>query len=47
MIFSRNDIGFGSEDNEVVILDKNGGMKRLEKASKSVIARQVLEYINE
>ncbi len=44
---SRNDIGFGSEDNEVVILDKNGGMKRLEKASKSVIARQVLEYINE
>lgn len=44
---SRNDIGFGSEDNEVVILDKNGGMKRLEKASKSVIARQILEYINE
>lgn len=42
---SRNDIGFGSEDNEVVILDKNGGMKRLEKASKSVIARQILEAI--
>ncbi|MGN0030890.1 MAG: bifunctional phosphopantothenoylcysteine decarboxylase/phosphopantothenate--cysteine ligase CoaBC [Candidatus Gastranaerophilaceae bacterium] len=44
---SRKDIGFGSEDNEVVILDKNGGMKRLEKASKSVIARQILENINE
>lgn len=42
---SRKDIGFGSEDNEVVILDKNGGMKRLEKASKSVIARQILEII--
>ena len=25
---SSNDIGFGSEDNEVVILDKNGGMKK-------------------
>lgn len=44
---SRKDIGFGAEDNEVVILDKNDGMKRLEKASKSVIARQILEYINE
>ena len=42
---SRNDIGFGSEDNEVVILDKNGGMKRLEKASKSVIACQILEAV--
>ncbi len=44
---SRTDIGFGSENNEVTILDKNGGMKRLEKASKSVIARQILEYIDE
>lgn len=44
---SRSDIGFGVDENEVVILDKNGGMKRLEKASKSVIARQILEYINE
>lgn len=42
---SRKDIGFGSENNEVVILDKNGGMKRLEKASKSIIARQILEEI--
>ncbi len=44
---SRKDIGFGSDDNEVVILDKNGGMKRLEKSTKTVIARKILEYINE
>lgn len=44
---SRKDIGFGADDNEVVLLDKNGGVKRLEKASKSVIARKILEYINE
>ena len=38
---SRKDIGFGVEDNEVVILDKNGGAQRLEKASKAVIARKI------
>ena len=42
---SRKDIGFSSDDNEVTILDKNGGMKKLEKASKAVIARQILEHI--
>ncbi len=44
---SRNDIGFSSDDNEVVILDKNGGIQKLEKASKQVIARLILEYISE
>lgn len=44
---SRKDIGFSSEDNEVTILDKNGNLKRIEKASKSVIARKILEYIYE
>lgn len=44
---SRKDIGFGVDDNEVVILDKNGVAKRLEKASKAVIARKILEYIHE
>lgn len=44
---SRKDIGFGANENEVVILDKDGGMKKLEKASKSLIARQILEYIHE
>lgn len=44
---SRKDIGFSSEDNEVTILDKNGNLKRIEKASKNVIARRILEYIYE
>lgn len=42
---SRNDIGFGADDNEVTILDKNGGQTKLEKAPKSVIARKILEQI--
>lgn len=44
---SRKDIGFSSEDNEVTILDKDGNLKRIEKASKNVIARKILEYIYE
>lgn len=44
---SRKDIGFGADENEVTILNKNGDIKKLEKASKSVIAREILEYINE
>lgn len=42
---SRKDIGFASDYNEVVILDKNGMIKKLEKADKMVIARQILEAI--
>lgn len=42
---SRKDIGFGSDNNEVTILDKNGGINKLEKAPKQVIARKILEYI--
>lgn len=44
---SRSDIGFSSDENEVIIFDKSGGIKKLEKASKPKIARQILEYINE
>lgn len=42
---SRKDVGFGVNDNEVIILDKNGGSKKLEKAPKTVIARKILEQI--
>lgn len=42
---SRKDIGFSSDYNEVVILDKNGVIKRLERADKMTIARQILEAI--
>lgn len=44
---SRKDIGFSSDYNEVTILDKNGGMIKLERASKSEIARGILKVINE
>lgn len=42
---SRKDIGFSSDFNEVTILDKNGGMKKLEKADKITIAYQIYEEI--
>ena len=44
---SRSDIGFSSDDNEVTILEKSGKIEKLEKASKKVIARKILEYIYE
>ncbi len=44
---SRHDIGFSSDENEVVIFNKNGESVKFEKASKEVIAREILEYINE
>lgn len=44
---SRKDIGFSSNFNEVYILDKNGGTKHLERASKSEIAQSILKEIYE
>jgi len=41
---SRDDIGFDNHDNEV-ILYWQGGEKKLEKSSKSQIARQLIEVI--
>ena len=43
---SRKDIGFSSDFNEVTILDKNGGMKKLERASKKTIAKEIFNYIS-
>ena len=43
---SRKDIGFSSNDNEVSILDKNGYITQIEKATKSTIARKILEHIS-
>ncbi len=42
---SRKDIGFSSDYNEVTILAKNGGMKKLERVDKMTIARQIFEEI--
>lgn len=44
---SRTDIGFSSDYNEVLILDRKGGLKKLEKASKSDIALEILKEIHE
>ena len=44
---SRKDIGFSSDYNEVTILDKTGGIKKLERAAKNEIARKILKEINE
>lgn len=43
---SRKDIGFSSDYNEVTILKKNGEMKKLERASKTEIAREILKEID-
>ncbi len=42
---SRKDIGFSSDFNEVTILSKNGEMKKLERADKRQIAKQIFEVI--
>ena len=42
---SRKDIGFSSDYNEVVIFDKTGRQKRIERAAKAQIARRILEEI--
>ena len=42
---SKKDTGFSSDENEVYILDKNLNIKHLEKAPKTLIAQEILEYI--
>ena len=42
---SRKDIGFGSDENEVHILNANGGIEKIEKASKEHIAKEILKRI--
>ena len=42
---SRSDIGFSSDYNEVMILNKNGDYKKFERASKMTIAKQIFEEI--
>ena len=42
---SRKDIGFSSDYNEVTVLDKDGNMKKLERADKMTIAKQIFKVI--
>lgn len=44
---SRKDIGFSSEYNEVTILDKKGAIKKLERADKRTIAKEIFKVIYE
>lgn len=42
---SKNDSGMESDDNEVTIFTRNGDEKRLARASKKIIAREILKKI--
>lgn len=42
---SRKDIGFGSDENEVHILNADGSIEKIEKASKDTIAKEILKRI--
>ena len=42
---SRNDIGFGSDQNEVTIFDEQGKQEQINKSSKSLIAKAIIEKI--
>ena len=42
---SRSDIGFSSDYNEVIIIDKNLNAQKIERDSKTQIAKNILEAI--
>lgn len=42
---SKKDIGFASDDNEVYIIDKNKKIRKVEKSSKEIIAREIINSI--
>ena len=43
---SKKDIGFGSDDNEVYIIDKHDNIKKIDKNSKSNIAKAIVDEIS-
>ena len=44
---SRDDIGFESDYNEIVIIDRDGIIKKVPKAKKRLIAREIINHILE
>ena len=42
---SREDVGFGANDNEVYIVSKNGDIKKINKSSKKEIAKIIIDKI--
>ena len=43
---SRTDVGFGSDENEVFLLFRNGDKKKISKTSKGKIAQDVLSELS-
>ena len=43
---SRTDVGFGSDENEVFLLFRNGAKKKISKTSKEKIAQDVLSELS-
>jgi phosphopantothenoylcysteine decarboxylase/phosphopantothenate--cysteine ligase len=42
---SRSDIGFDAAENEVVILARDGGRRKVDRAGKETVARSVLDEV--
>ena len=42
---SKKETGFGSDFNEIAILDKDGNIQRIEKLNKFVIAKEIMNYV--
>ncbi|MGX7111426.1 bifunctional phosphopantothenoylcysteine decarboxylase/phosphopantothenate--cysteine ligase CoaBC [Gemella cuniculi] len=42
---SKNDIGFGSDDNEVYIIDKKNNIKKIDKTNKENIALEIIKTV--
>ena len=43
---SKKDIGFGSDDNEVSIIDKHDNIKKIDKNSKTNVAKAIVDEIS-
>jgi phosphopantothenoylcysteine decarboxylase/phosphopantothenate--cysteine ligase len=43
---SGTDVGFASDENKVIILNKNGTSKQLDKMPKRLVARELFNFIN-
>ena len=43
---SKKDVGFGSDDNEVYIIDKHDNIKKIDKSSKNNIAKVIIDEIS-
>ena len=43
---SKKDIGFGSDDNEVYIIDRHNNIKKIDKSNKNNIAKAIVDEIS-